>query len=112
MPRYTVDTPIAESAKICSTHGAKKLIGYDEQQTFEFTPPKLQVARHALREAVSQTLLADGDNIYARAVAQRILDWKSTDVREVTRVTEFGQRYPNVFKRLPVAKLAYQGPGL
>ena len=43
LPRYTVDAPISDAAKTCPTHGEKKLIGYDEQETLEFLPPKLQV---------------------------------------------------------------------
>ena len=43
LPRYEVDAPLADAEKTCPTHGAKKLIGYDRQETLEFIPPKLQV---------------------------------------------------------------------
>ncbi len=45
LPRYEVDAPIADDAKFCPTHGEKKLIGYDWQESLEFIPPKLQVRK-------------------------------------------------------------------
>lgn len=43
LPRYEVEAPIAEEAKFCPTHGAKKLIGHDRIETLEFERPKLKV---------------------------------------------------------------------
>ena len=43
LPRYEVTAPIADEALTCPTHGAKKLIGHDRQETLEFVPPKLRV---------------------------------------------------------------------
>lgn len=43
LPRYEVTAPGSDEAKTCPTHGEKKLIGHDRQETLEFLPPKLQV---------------------------------------------------------------------
>ena len=43
LPREIVDAPVADEVQICPTHGAKKLIGYDQQETLIFKRPKLSV---------------------------------------------------------------------
>jgi transposase len=43
LPRHVIDAPVADEVQTCPTHGAKKLIGYDQQETLIFKRPKLSV---------------------------------------------------------------------
>lgn len=43
LPRYEVTAAVSDETKTCATHGEKKLIGHDRQETLEFIPPQLQV---------------------------------------------------------------------
>jgi transposase len=43
IPRYEVTLEASEEVKHCATHGARKPIGYDRQQTLEFGRPTLKV---------------------------------------------------------------------
>jgi transposase len=42
-PRYEVTLESPPEASTCPTHGAKKLIGHDRQETLEYEPPKVKV---------------------------------------------------------------------
>ena len=43
LPRYEVTLEVPAEVKHCAEHGARKLIGYDAQETLEFERPKLKV---------------------------------------------------------------------
>jgi transposase len=43
IPRYEVTAPVPEEVKHCPTHGERKPIGFDRQETLEFGRPKLKV---------------------------------------------------------------------
>jgi transposase len=43
LPRYEVTLEASKEAQYCAQHGARKLIGYDRQETLEFERPKLKV---------------------------------------------------------------------
>jgi len=43
LPRYEVTAETPEEVTHCVTHGERKVIGYDRQETLEFVPPKLKV---------------------------------------------------------------------
>jgi transposase len=43
IPRYEVTAPVPDEVKHCPTHGERKPIGYDRQETLEFERPKLKV---------------------------------------------------------------------
>jgi len=43
IPRYEVTAETPDEVKHCATHGDRKVIGYDRQETLEFVPPKLKV---------------------------------------------------------------------
>ena len=43
LPRYEVQAEVPDEVKTCSTHGERKLIGYDTTETLEFERPKLKV---------------------------------------------------------------------
>ena len=45
LPRYEVKLDVPEDQKICAEHGERQVIGFDWQETLEFTPPKLIVRR-------------------------------------------------------------------
>ena len=45
LPRYEVKLDVPEDKKICPTHGERKVIGYDWQETLEVVPAKLLVRR-------------------------------------------------------------------
>lgn len=85
LPRYEVEAPMAEAAKVCPTHGAKKLIGHDRIETLEFERPKLKVrvtliskyaceksAECGVSEAVRPEGLVEG-NRYDTSVAAEII---------------------------------------
>jgi transposase len=43
LPRYDVIIDLPDDQKVCSEHGEKQLIGYDQTETLEFERPKLKV---------------------------------------------------------------------
>jgi transposase len=43
IPRYEVSAETPDETKHCVTHGERKVIGYDRQETLEYVPPKLKV---------------------------------------------------------------------
>ncbi len=43
LPRYEVPAETPDEVKHCATHGERKVIGYDRQETLEYIPPKLKV---------------------------------------------------------------------
>ena len=45
LPRYEVKLDVPEDKKTCPTHGERKVIGYDWQETLEVVPAKLLVRR-------------------------------------------------------------------
>jgi len=45
LPRYEVKLDVPEDKRICPTHGERKVIGYDWQETLEVVPAKLLVRR-------------------------------------------------------------------
>lgn len=45
LPRYEVQLHVSEDKKTCPSHGERKVIGYDVQETLEAVPAKLVVRR-------------------------------------------------------------------
>jgi transposase len=88
LPREEVTLPAPEEATHCPEHGARKLIGYDEQETLVFERPKLKVlvtkipkfaceghAECGVKEAPRPQGLVEG-NRYDTSVAAEILTAK------------------------------------
>jgi transposase len=88
IPRYEVPAETPEGVKHCGTHGERKVIGYDRQETLEFVPPKLKVrvtviAKYAcpgapecgVKEALRPEGLVEG-NRYDTSVAAQIMTSK------------------------------------
>jgi len=63
-------------------------------------------------EVESGDLLPNGDAIYARQLASKLTGWAAEEIKETSVVTSFSQKYPPVFKRLPVVKVEFSGSGL
>jgi transposase len=88
LPRHVVDAPVADEVKTCPTHGAKKLIGYDQQETLVFERPKLsvlvtQIPKYACEDSpecgVSEAARPEGlveGNRYDTSVAAEIITSK------------------------------------
>jgi transposase len=88
LPRYEVTLEASEEAKHCATHGERKLIGYDRQETLEYERPKLKVrvtlipkyacegaAECGVKEAPRPEGLVEG-NRYDTSVAGEIITAK------------------------------------
>lgn len=43
LPRYEVEMPVPDDVRFCATHGERKIIGYDQQETLEYIRPQLRV---------------------------------------------------------------------
>lgn len=55
--------------------------------------------------------IPEADQQYAKQLAHELTGWEQP-ISELQLVTEFGNRYPVVFKRLPVYRTKFEGPGL
>jgi len=85
IPRYEVPAETPDEVQHCATHGERKVIGYDRQETLEYVPPKLKVrvtviAKYAcpgapecgVKEALRPEGLVEG-NRYDTSVAAQIM---------------------------------------